>query len=291
MRITVRLEDGAYAPDSETLRKTFWLHCRHTSVAYIGRMVKMLEAFTKGFHSYLAKDPEPAEFADFLRVCYSDLGDFKEGLARLRRADHTGFNLIRNAMSFRDPFYRRPSEYDFAPLGYKGHRTGNVALWSWMEKVIPMSGNVEGALWGMLSYPLFDVSKYRFPNQLPGYPSPRDVFIKDGEDIPITGIWQPTNLKGGCPNFFIKGNKALKARIPICRIDEAEDYSETPKIPYPPRSDFEVGEFPAVWRLVWEDDRWRDGREPVGEFEYIAGPDAQLPKDPPVALRDPPESP
>lgn len=68
MRIPVPLKDGAYAPDYETLRKTFWLHCRHSSVAYIGWMVEMLEGFTNGFAAYLSKDTDPAEFAEFFAM-------------------------------------------------------------------------------------------------------------------------------------------------------------------------------------------------------------------------------
>lgn len=290
MRIPVPLKDGDYAPDYETLGKTFWLHCRHSSVTYIGRMVEILEAFTEGFAAYLAKDEDPAEFADFLRVCYSDLADLKEGLARLRKADHTGFKLIRGAMSFRDPFFLRPNEYEFAPLGFKGSNTPGVALWSWIEKVIPMSMEIQGALAGRKSYPLFDVSRYNFPAKLGGYPLPKDVFIKDGEDIPITGVWQPKTLKGGCPNFLIRGNKAPKAMLPTVRI-ETPAFVDKLGVTHPAETDFDLGEFPAVWQLVWEDDRWRNGREPLGEFEYIEGPDTEDPKDPPVALRDPPASP
>ncbi len=251
----------------------------------------MLEAFTKGFETYIGKFTyRPGNFPDFLRYCYSDLGDFKEGLARLRRADHTGFKLIRGATSFRDPFYRRVSDYDFEPLGYNGHNQPGVALWSWMEKVIPMSMLIQGTLGGLRSYPLINVSKYRFPEQLGGYPLPQDVFIQDGDDIPVTGVWQPKTLKGGCPNFFIRGNKAPKAIIPTVR------YEIPPKVDkwgvkHPVAPDFDLGEFPTVWQLVWEDDRWRNGRSPLREQEYIDGPDTKLPKDPPIARSDPPKFP
>jgi hypothetical protein len=284
-----RLKDGDYVADYETLRKYFWLHCRHTSVTYIARMTEMLEVFTKGFDAYLAKDSDPAEFANFLRVCYSDIADLQEGLARLRKADHSGFKLIRAAMSFRDPFTLRVDEYEFGPLGYNGYGNPPQALWCWIDKVIPMTRNIIGALWGQLPYPLFDVSKFDFPDQIGGYPLAQDIFIKDGDDIPVTGVWQPKNLKGGCPNFFIKGEKAPKANLPILRIDKPAYYVKGSNTHYPARSEFDVGPFPTVWQLVWEDDRWRDGREPLGENEYLKDPDTELPKEPPVALRDPPQ--
>jgi Immunity protein 72 len=285
------LKDGAYIPDYETLRKIFWLHCRHTSVTYISRMTEMLEAFTKGFAEYVGRDSEPGSFADFLRVCYSDIADLQEGLARLRKADHNGFKLIRGAMSFRDPFTLRVAEYEFGPLGYNGYGNTHKALWCWIDKVIPMSGKIEGTLEGDFTYPLFDVSKFQFPKQIGGYPHPHDIFIKDGEDIPVTGVWQPKTLRGGCPNFFIQGEKAPKANLPILRIDKPAYYEKILDIHHPARSDFDVGQFSTVWQLVWEDDRWRNGREPSGEYEYIQGSDTELPKEPPVALRDPPKMP
>ncbi len=290
----VPITDGVYAPKYETLRKIFWLHCRHSSVTYIGRMVQMLDAFTKGFSDYLSKDTDPAEFAGFLRGCYRCLNDHKEGLARLRNADHSGFKLIRGGMSFRDPFYDRVTEYAFEPLGYHGDDKPSEALWTWMEKGIPLTLNIEGTLRGRKSLPLFDVSAYPFPDQIGGYPFVRDIFIQNGEDIPITGVWQPKNLKGGCPNFLIQGEKAPMANLPILRTDTPawdERMKDGSINHHEAKSEFDLGKFPAVWQLVWEDDRWRNGREPIGEDDYLIGPDTDLPKEPPVALRDPPKFP
>lgn len=45
--------------------------------------------------------------------------------------------------------------------------------------------------------------------------------------------------------------------------------------------------FLTTWVLRWEDDRWRDGREPMGEFEYFLDSKTDFPTEPPVALRDP----
>jgi hypothetical protein len=286
-----RLKDGDYVPDYETLRKIFWLHCRHTSVTYISRMTEMLEAFTKGFHDYVGKGSGTGSFPGFLRGCYRCLADLQEGLARLRKADHTGFKLIRGAMSFQEPFEDRVNEYNFDHFGYNGYGKQSQALWCWIEKVMSMCFNIEGALNSRKTYPLFDVTKFQFPDQIGGYPLTQDIFIKDGDDIPVTGVWQPKNLRGGCPNFFIKGEKAPKANLPILRIDKAAYYDKGTDIHHPARSEFDVGQFPTVWQLVWEDDRWRNGREPLGEYEYVNGPDTELPKEPPVALRDPPKLP
>lgn len=289
--IKVPLKDGDYAPDQDTLRKTFWLHRRHTSVTYISRMTEMLEAFTQGFNAYLANDPNPGIFAFFLRSCYRCLDGQKKGLERLRKADHSGFKLIRDAMNFRNPFYDRPDEYGFEPLGYRGYDESGVALWSWIEKVIPMSLEIEGVLSGEFCYPLFNVSQFHFPETIDNYPLGENKFIRDGRYVPITGVWHPISLKGGCPNFLIRGEQAPKAKLPVLRIDSPAWDDRIAGIHYKAQSDFDIGDFPTQWQLIWEDDRWRNGRAPLGEEEYIDGPDTALPTDPPVALQDPPRQP
>ncbi len=290
----VRLQDGAYVPDYETLRKICWLLYRHTSVTYIDRMRELLAGFAKGYNAYLAKDDDPGILKEFLAACYFSLGELNQGIAKLRKADPTGFKLIRRGLSFKQTFSRAIDEYNFKPLGFEGYDHPSRGLWIWMERAMAMSLEVGGGLCGQLSYPRFDVSKYTFPAQISGYPLAKDVFIHDGEDIPITGIWQPSNLKGGCPNFLVRGEKALKAEIPILRIDTAP-WEETLGAGWGVKqheadTDFVVAEFPTVWRLIEEDERWKDRREPLGEFEYLEDPDTHLPKDLPRALDRPPKS-
>ncbi|MDQ2999749.1 MAG: Imm72 family immunity protein [Fibrobacterota bacterium] len=289
----VPLKDGDYTPDYETLRKTAWLLYRHTSVTYIARMTEMLAGFAKGFNAYLAKDDDPDILGDYLSGCYACLDELNRGMAKLRKADPTGFRLIRLGLSFRDTFDRAMWEYNFEPLGFYGSAKPSRGLWLWMEGAMAMSLKIGGGLCGRLSYPLFDVSKYAFPAQIGGYPLSKEIFIKSGDDIPFTGIWQPISLKGGCPNFLLRGEKAPKAKIPILRIDTAawvENLGEGLGVKQrAAHSDFDMAEFPTVWQLIEEDERWKNGREPLGEFEYVADPLTQFPKEPPVALEDPPK--
>jgi hypothetical protein len=285
--VKIPLRDGAYQPDYETLRKTFWLHTRHTSVAYISRMKDMLEAFTRGFEAYVAKVPEPGSYLNFLQWCHSDMDDLNEGLARIRKADPSGFKLIRGSNGFRQPFYTRVYDWGFQSLGRHADGSPGEALWAWMEKIIPMSLNINGALNGKKCYPLFDVSTFNFPAQIGGYPLGENHFINNGWNVPVTGVWQPISLKGGCPNFLIRGEVAPSARIPILREETPASDDLIANIHYEAHVGFKIGEFPTKWQLMWEDDRWSNGREPMGEDEYIFGPDTELPKDPPVALRFP----
>ena len=279
------LKDGDYAPDYETLRKTYWLLCRNTSVAYISRMTEMLEVFTKGFHDHVGKWSEPGSYVNFLQWCYEAVAEQKKGLERLRKADHSGFKWIRDSMDFRKPFLE-PHEWRFDLIGFQGYDKPGVALWAWMEKVIVMSGQTKGTLGGRLSYPRFDVSKYHFPSQIGGYPLGENKFIQDGDFVPVTGVWQAISLKGSCPNFLIRGQQAPQAKIPVLRTDSPA-WIGSDGTQHALQSDFDLGDFPTTWQLMWADDRWKNGREPLGEYEYLDTPEAQLPTEPPVALNDP----
>jgi hypothetical protein len=90
---------------------------------------------------------------------------------------------------------------------------------------------------------------------------------------------------------LIRGEKAPKANLPILCEEIPARHDPIANIDYTARVHFELGEFHAKWQLIWADDRWKNGREPLGEYEYIQGPETELPKDPPVALRDPPKLP
>ena len=72
--------------------------------------------------------------------------------------------------------------------------------------------------------------------------------IVSGAEISTDGIWEPWLITGkvGCPNYFCKGQLAIKYKI--------EDSDE---------------EHAVRWRLLWADDRHIDGSIPAEEHSYI----------------------
>jgi hypothetical protein len=282
------LKGHEYAPSYEVLRKTYWILCRNTSVTYISRATEMLETFTKGFTTWVGKkkDTRFSLAPQHLQWCLEDIALQKKGIARLKKGDVSGYKIIRDAFGFMEPFFMRPDEYGYSKLGERGNDPG-IGLWAWMEKIFAMKSEICSSLRGLRKYPGFDVSKYHLPIEIGGYPLGEEKFIKDGKIVPVTGVWQPIDLKGGCPNFLIQGERSPKASIPVLRTDRAAWYDDLANIHYSARSTFDYQEFPTRWQLMWEDDRWRNGREPLGEYEYLETPEAQFPKEPPEAIQDP----
>ncbi len=289
-RNTVALKPGAFAPNPDILARTFWLLCRNTSVTYIGRMTEMLKAFLPGFKAFVAKRTEPGAYLDALSGGCGCLNNLENGLTRIQKGDAAGLPLIWEGIRFQNLFYfgRFGSDMEYRPLGKRGdfrepNDPPSIGLWCWMENAVQMSMRVKSPSSGKLSYPLFDVNKYRFPKQIGGFPLSTGITVVSRDDVPRSGIWIPRKLKGGCPNYFLRGRKAPTARLAMTRIDEIETDSNIPGSSRIASSDFEPGEFPCTWELVWEDTRYRDGKIPLEEQEYLLDDYTQFPKDPPVA--------
>lgn len=118
-----------------------------------------------------------------------------------------------------------------------------------------------------LAYPIF-------PEVLPEIPEAKDVLVRSGQTVPVSGIWEPVHVErdrilgliphgsariesAGCFNYFVNGTAAPKI---IGRYIEATERFER------------VG---VHWRLLWEDRRYKDGIVP-NESEYFIQPKSPL---------------
>lgn len=79
--------------------------------------------------------------------------------------------------------------------------------------------------------------------------------------VPKTGLWVPTTIRYGCPNFLIAG----QAAAPMTRAGTRYDYAASDGGGIePPRdawSAYDYIEEPTVWRMVWYDTRYRAGAQ------------------------------
>ncbi len=284
------LKQGAFAPNRQTLAKTFWLYKRNTSVTYIGRMIELVQNFMPGFKDFVAKQTEPGAYLTALSEGHGALGQLETGLMELKKGNHSGYFKILNGIGFRDLFYygRFGGDMDYSPLGKKGdfdqpNAPTSIGLWCWMENALQMTIPIESALSGKLWYPLLDNSKFKFPDIIGGYPLRKGICIRNGDDIPISGIWEPLKIKGGCPNYFTRGRKAPPANIAVSKFEEIRTDTDNPGSSRVTFTHYNSAEFPCTWELVWEDTRYRDGKIPLEEQEYLLDDYTQFPKDPPVA--------
>jgi hypothetical protein len=92
-----------------------------------------------------------------------------------------------------------------------------------------------------------------FPIPLPDVPSTKEsVIVRTGQPVPRFGIYEPQVEDGGM-NYLLEGAPAPMA------LDPEDDLR------------------PAVWRLIWEDTRYRDGMIPDEENLYFRPTEAPRP--------------
>jgi Immunity protein 71/Immunity protein 72 len=123
-----------------------------------------------------------------------------------------------------------------------------------------------------------------FPENLGKVPDPVDsIFIRTGEYTPYSGIWEPVDIPKSSLLSLL--TRAPKPRPPF-KIIGAMNYlhggSNAPKI----KVETERGthEISTAWRLLWEDDRYKDGKAPEEEMDYRFSKPAAVSPPAPVRL-------
>ena len=100
--------------------------------------------------------------------------------------------------------------------------------------------------------------KLSYPDHLPEVPEPKNVFVKTGEEVPCSGIWEPVKEgmeRLGAMHYLHGGVPAPKATLTYKKNSDRElGYSAVPTN--------------VIWRLIWCDDRYKDGTVPEEEQDY-----------------------
>jgi hypothetical protein len=127
------------------------------------------------------------------------------------------------------------------------------------------------------------LSTMPFPDQLPLVPDPLDnKFVRTNSITPCTGIWEPVDVPKRPFLSLITG--ADKPQPPF-KIVGAMNYlhggSRAPRITV--ETDDDSIDLDTTWRLLWRDDRYKDGTVPPGEAHYrFTKPDKVQPPAPPI---------
>lgn len=123
------------------------------------------------------------------------------------------------------------------------------------EKLGAMAGRISATLRAEWAY-------QNLMNDLTSIPSEASVAAEDASEtatglpVPKTGIWIPTTIRYGCPNFLIAGQPAPPMKRACKRYDyAARDGGGLLDPPRAARSDYEYVEEPTIWRMVWCDKR------------------------------------
>jgi hypothetical protein len=115
------------------------------------------------------------------------------------------------------------------------------------------SGRLCYSLWHMVFLP-HDL----YPTPLPEVPEPLEVVeVKTGESVPYPGIWEPVEGSTciGTMNYLLVDTRAPKL------VQWYRDKNDR-------RYGYDTITKDATWRLVWRDDRYKDGTIPDEEQDY-----------------------
>lgn len=113
-----------------------------------------------------------------------------------------------------------------------------------------------------------ELATMSFPDELALVPDPLDnTFVHTNEYTPCSGIWEPVDVPK--PSFLSLFTRAPKPQPPF-KIVGAMNYlhggSKAPKITVETATD--SLDLDTAWRLLWRDDRYKDGAIPEDEAHY-----------------------
>jgi hypothetical protein len=262
------LSGNESAADATTLATACWLLQRYTSYTYIARIHALWCGIVEAFDAW----PHGAErcsqetLQDWSQTLHGHQATFERGLALLEQGQSAAaYVALAEAVSELEPQDARDDRHfslnlvlqELGPsVTIGGERAGAMAL---------RTHHTLSASWAYerirADRPSLRMRPRRLPDQLPAVkpPDPAAPTVKTGRKVQQTGIWIPTTIRYGCPNFLVAGNVAPE----LTRACERIDYAATPASgDYPAEpawSDYEFTTEPTVWRLLWADQRYRGG--------------------------------
>lgn len=279
------------AVTAATHAQVFWCLRRYASLAYARRAGELLAQFLGGFEAWARKaPPERTGFSrHVLKTLSAYLAAFEEAPGELLAGRATrGYAALERAAFLEEiegPAFE--GGLPWLEFGYGAHERPSTGLFAWAERAAKMATRIrltiagEWAITRILSEgPPEAFRPRRFPARLLPLPDPDGPTIQSGEVVPITGVWVPVDVPGGCPNFLIEARPAPALTVEAQRIDTPAWAGSADEPARPATTEYDYNTAPTRWRLAWEDTRYRAGVEP-DESEFL-DEDTAFPADPPV---------
>jgi hypothetical protein len=113
-----------------------------------------------------------------------------------------------------------------------------------------------------------ELALLHFPENLPAPPDPSDnIFIKTGDIIPSSGIWEPIDeKKAPLTRIFNRAVPPIPPFNPVGAMNYLHGGSKAPRITVETETD--NIDFDTTWRLLWSDERYLDEEIPIEEKSY-----------------------
>lgn len=266
------------AADEATLAVMCWLLQRYSSRACLARAQALFQGVVDAFDAWpqATERCSPQTLQDWSQALRAHQAAFERGLALLERGYTAATSAaVVEAVGGLEPEDPRDDLHfslgalldELGPPAAVGGRRA-AAMAQRIHHTLTATWACETIL---ANRPSLRMRPLRLPDPLPRMPTPpaEAPMVKTGGKVPTTGIWMPTTLRAGCPNFLIAGS-AAPAMIRACeRIDYAAWPGSTLDEARPAWSDYEFIDEATVWRLLWADERYRDGHDPDDEAAFL----------------------
>ena len=255
--------------DADSRKKAFWLIKKLTSLEAWTRKYAAYKYFSAEFEKLAIEYSDDLFYTKNHKNILDELIQFEKALEKLRHGDRSCFKWGVDG-SF---------AHTFAMAPYIARIVTDEKEFIVEEDTEALKESLRGIHWAMawgaesnregepsqpfiLSFMTPKAAYYEGPypqcHPLPEVPLAVPlVQIKTGEEIPVTGIWEP-NTPGAAMDYQLAGTEAPEVKVSHAR-----------------------GLEPTVWTLLWADHRYEDGSIPEEEALFFA-----IPETPPPAPAD-----
>lgn len=248
-------------------RQAFWLHQKFTSLTFMRRMAALYKNFVEGYEGFVKLNPAQ-DYQENLLSFLTYRAKLESGLALVEKGHKSGYEDIFAGCYFFEYLSGRRFEFGFEnkPIGWR-YDWNHVGLYAWADVAIKMARKTKWAVSAEWAFPaILAENAVGLPpaEQLPAVHVPYGPAVPTGDEIPISGIWEPA-APGHCPAYFGAGwpaPEACRAMVKYEGLDPNEDGTESFV------TLFEYGTQPTQWRLLWEDKRY-EGRADPDEGAYL----------------------
>lgn len=282
---------------AETRCRVFWLLQRLSSYSLWARKRDAWRAFAQAFetavNTWPEDDPERMD-ADLLPRVLQTVGLYDRGVEQLGKGHRFVWLIgeplaeaLLNSDTVSSQLYRHSDYWErwsqLAPYPPKVEALNRLLLASrWQGDYAPVEVPDAPHLSAVFDDTgvLLDPQRYQyhfhrmpypvFPETLPEVPPGTEIIIASGTSVPVDGIWEPITrqrektlgllpvgagsiVNNGCFNYLVKG---ACAPAMMRTWDHAAPQLER---------------VPTEWRLLWADERYRNGVVP-DESEYFLSP-------------------
>jgi hypothetical protein len=269
------------APDRATLAAAVWLVRRYSSYAYIRRTTDLFRGVVAVFSQWAGGSGLPNASLRFTGGrLHGAIAALERGLTDLGRGYKTpAYDSVLDAVSVRETLTDARSVRGVSLDDMQERLPAPAALAA--TRACAMCLRIQHTLAATWSLELLlgdgprSLRPRRLPDPIPPLPATvaAAADLKTGDEVQQTGVWIPITIRNGCPNLLLAGHTTP----PLTRAGKRILHVARPAFENLPAEpawiDHAYVEEPTTWRLLWPDERYRDGLV-VPEPEFLDDDDA-----------------